>query len=272
MRKLEPPEINDAGLLENLRKSRGDAAKTITPHIPDIQVRYNAYISHQGDPWIVETDHSFDPFRKQLQSLYKNPPVALAFITALRNSVQGACPVCGRDSIGTLDHYLPKASYAEFSFYSRNLIPACDRCNNARNNLVRGISYGERPLHPYFDAFAERRIMTIRAEPDWRAPRLTPIPFDVDGDELVVVQWHIENVIRPAGIDAYLTSLWGSLVNEPEPFIGSVASSEAVASNLEQLVKMEVAAGKSQNCWRSCFYHGLMINNDALDYLAGLVT
>jgi hypothetical protein len=173
--------------------------------------------------------------------------------------------------LGTLDHYLPKASYSEYSVFSLNLVPACDRCNNARRNLTRGANHGERPVHPYFDAFAERRLMTIRAEPDWRAPRLTPIPFEVEGDELVVVQWHIDNVIRPAGIDSYMTNLWGALVAKPRTFLGAVATPNAVADRLAHLVDVEVAVGRSPNAWRSCFYHGLMADVAALDYLVTLV-
>jgi hypothetical protein len=184
--------------------------------------------------------------------------------------VQGACPVCGRDGIGTLDHYLPKADYSEYAFFSLNLVPACDRCNNARNSLARGANHGERPLHPYFDAFAERRLMTVRAEPDWRAPRLTPIPFEVEGDELVVVQWHINNVVRPAGIDAYIANLWGALVNQPRTFLGTSATREAVALRLAEQIDIEVAVGKSLNAWRSCFYHGLISDDATLDYLVTL--
>lgn len=186
---------------------------------------------------------------------------------SLRDSIEGGCPVCGRDGVGTLDHYLPKANYGEYSFFSLNLVPACDRCNNARNNLVQGELQGERPLHPYFDAFAERRIMTIKPEPDWRAPRLTPMPFDVVGDELLVVRWHIENVVRPAGIDKYLTHLWGSLIADPHPVLGKVATKVAVTEELNRQVKINTGIGKSPNAWRSCFYYGLMTDDGALDHL-----
>ncbi|MHB1247837.1 MAG: hypothetical protein ACYCZL_00245 [Polaromonas sp.] len=113
--------------------------------------------------------------------------------------------------------------------------------------------------------------MTIRAEPDWRAPKLTPVPFDVVGDELVVVQWHIKNVIYPAGIDGYLRNLWGSLIEKPRLFLGSVATRAAITAELGKRMEMETTVGKSANAWRSCFYHGLMTDTVALDYLAGVV-
>jgi 5-methylcytosine-specific restriction endonuclease McrA len=271
LRKLNHPVIDDFALLTQLGHSRSARAKAVAARSADIGLRYQAYQAHQGDPWAVPEDVSFVPLRPSLHHMYKEPPVALDFIKSLRTSVDGACPVCGRDSLGTLDHYLPKADYSEFSFFSLNLVPACDRCNNARNNLARGVNHGERPLHPYFDVFAERRIMTIRAEPDWRAPRLTPIPFDVVGNELLVVQWHIDNVIRPAGIGRYVADLWGRLVEKPHTFLGTTATREAVAAKLVDRIEVEVVAGQSPNGWRSCFYHGLLNDADALDYLVTLV-
>jgi hypothetical protein len=100
---------------------------------------------------------------------------------------------------------------------------------------------------------------------------LTPTPFDVVGDELLVVQWHIENVIRPAGIDKYLTHLWGCLVADPHPVLGKVATKTAIAAELDRQVEINTGIGKSSNAWRSCFYYGLMTDDAALGHLVTLV-
>lgn len=271
MRKLERPVVDDDQLLIELGRSRSDAAKAVFASRADIAARYEAYRAYQGDPWVVVEDPTFLPLRSSFHHLYKSQPRALGFIEALRGSVHGACPVCGRDSLGTLDHYLPKAQYCEYSFLSLNLVPACNRCNNARNNLARGANAGERPVHPYFDDFVQRRVMSIRAEPDWRAPKLTPIPFDVAGDELVVVQWHIDNIVRPSGFSQYVADLWGRLVEKPRTFLGPTPNREAVEAELARLVDIEAAAGRSLNGWRSCFYHGLMSDDAALEHLVSLI-
>ena len=271
MRKLDAPLTDDRALLERLRASDAESAIAIRPHIDAMRNRYETYEQNNGDPWRVNLDNTFANVRSELQHLYKKPVAALGFIKTLRNSLKGACPVCGRDSLGTLDHYLPKADYSEFSFFSRNLVPACDRCTNARGNDVMGPHPGQRPLHPYYDAFAQRRIMSVRLEPDWRAPCITPIPFDVTGDEFAIVQWHIDHVIRPAGIDDYLIDLWGNLVTEPTTFFSDVKGREDVLDFLNKQVGIETVHGKSHNCWRSCFYHGLALNNDAIDYLTTLI-
>lgn len=271
MRCLTVPTVDDASVLDELRRSRSANAKAVAHRLADIQARYDEYVAAQGDPWQVARDHSFQPVQEQLEGLYTKPPKALSHIGVLRKDVGGACPVCGRDSLGTLDHYLPKSIYAEYAFFSRNLIPACDRCNNARGNLVRGANLHERPLHPYFDSFASTRVMTVDAKPDWRAPQLTPIPFAVQGAHRTVVQWHINNVIRPAGIDAHLTHAWSRLVEKPADFVGTVPTRAAVADELLRLMRVEETIQNSQNAWRSCLYHGLAHNTDALDFLVTLV-
>jgi 5-methylcytosine-specific restriction endonuclease McrA len=271
MRWLTPPTVDDGTALDELRRSKSANAKAVAPRLDDIRARYDAYIAAQGDPWQLARDHSFQPLQEELEELYTRPPKALSHIGVLRKNIGGACPVCGRDSLGTLDHYLPKSNYAEYAFFSRNLIPACDRCNNARGNLVQGANLHERPLHPYFDTFAAARVMTVDARPDWRAPQLTPVPFAVHGTQRTVVQWHIDNVIQPAGIDAYLTHLWGRLVAKPTAFLGSVATRDAVAESLLRFMRVEAVSGSSPNAWRSCFYHGLAHNVDALDFLVTLV-
>lgn len=62
------------------------------------------------------------------------------------------CPFCG--GIGrpkSLDHYLPKANYPQFSVLPQNLVPACRDCNTGKSNdLAQNPS--QQPLHPYFDA------------------------------------------------------------------------------------------------------------------------
>lgn len=271
MRKLDRPAVNDDELLATLSRSKGKNAVAVSVRQADVLKRYTTYRDCHGDPWHVGVDTSYGHVRTSLHGLFKKPPKALGFIASLRHSLEGACPICGREGLGTLDHYLPKDDYSEYSVFSLNLIPACNRCNNAKNNLVKGDSIWERPVHPYFDDFASRRLMTIRAEPDWSAPRLTPIPYDVEGDERTVVQWHIENVIRPSGLDAYLTNLWGRLINKPQTYLGNHGTRQAVREALGRLVDIEVQTVCSYNGWRSCFYHGLMMDDAAVDHLATLL-
>lgn len=62
-----------------------------------------------------------------------------------------SCPMCGGDGPRTIDHYLPKEWYPEFSVLSYNLIPSCATCNSKRGSYNRP-QQAYPALHPYFDA------------------------------------------------------------------------------------------------------------------------
>lgn len=268
MRKLPHPQIDDIVALDKLSKSRATSAKAIKGQHPDIRNQFLAYVAAGGDPWQVAADPVLAGFRVFFEDLYKTPPVAIGHIKQLRTKgITGACPMCGRDSLGTLDHYLPQSTYPEFCFYSRNLIPACSRCNTARGNAVKGLAMGERALHPYFDAFAANRVMTVQLLPDWRAPEIMPVPFNIHGPALAVVQWQIDKVVVPSGFVDYAAPIWGTLVDTPSALLGTVPTLNAVYDRLQQLEGDDVAMSQSQNSWRSCIFHGIRHEPGAVAFL-----
>lgn len=267
MRKIDPPSINDAFLLRALTSSRSDHAAAILHRENSIIDRYELYLANNGDPWVVMEDVSFNSIKDSLKSLYNSPPTVLSFIESLRVGIDGACPVCGRSALGTLDHYLPKSSYSEYSFYSKNLVPACDRCNNKRGDLVRGDSPHERPLHPYFDGVAVNRILSVKFEGDLRAPRITPIAVGVVGTNLLTVKWHIENVLVPAGALEYFDSMWGVLLSDKRDILFDLSSLKAIRDSVAWVERYEAKKNKSLNCWDSAFYHGIKMDNSVLKFL-----
>ena len=58
--------------------------------------------------------------------------------------------MCGAGSATTVEHYLPKTPFPEFSVYSYNLLPSCSTCNSKRGAVNKnGVEH--RLLHPFFD-------------------------------------------------------------------------------------------------------------------------
>lgn len=68
----------------------------------------------------------------------------------------GKCPYCGSGTIGTLDHYLPKAHFPLFVITPVNLVPSCERCNGKKHDNFPEVR-DRQPLHPYFDEFWDER-------------------------------------------------------------------------------------------------------------------
>lgn len=61
------------------------------------------------------------------------------------------CPYCG--GIGrpqSLDHYLPKAHFPQYSVHPQNLVPSCRDCNTGKSNDL-AINADSQYIHPYLD-------------------------------------------------------------------------------------------------------------------------
>lgn len=270
MRKIDPPHIDDHMLLRALSLSGSEHARAITNSEDLISDRYDLYLAHNGNPWHIAEDNSFEAIQVSLKHLYSTPPTVLSFIERLREEIDGACPVCGRPALGTLDHYLPKATYSEFSFFSKNLIPACDRCNNNRGETLKGTAPEHRPIHPYYDAFLADRVISVEFEGDLRAPKISPVAHGVAGNQRLTVEWHIENIIIPAGALRYLDSKWGILVSEKNELLRDCTSLAGIRESIGWLERYEARSRRSPNCWDSAFYHGIGLNGAVVEYLYNL--
>lgn len=96
-----------------------------------------------------------DVLKSELVELYdynmvKRQP-ARSIYDVILIAANDKCPFCG--GIGrpkTLDHFLPKANYPQFSVFPLNLVPACRDCNTGKSNALAS-NANQQVLHPYLD-------------------------------------------------------------------------------------------------------------------------
>lgn len=73
------------------------------------------------------------------------------------------CPFCGISESATLDHYLPKEHYPEFSIFPKNLVPSCAVCNTRKRDRILDAGTNVRMfLHPYYDLIPDMAFLTVR--------------------------------------------------------------------------------------------------------------
>ncbi|MBY1058802.1 hypothetical protein FP388_18810 [Citrobacter europaeus] len=71
------------------------------------------------------------------------------------------CPYCGIGDPSTLDHYIPKELFPEFSVFSKNLIPICATCNSSYKKTKFKMRNGKRIfIHTYYDGFPDLYFLT----------------------------------------------------------------------------------------------------------------
>jgi 5-methylcytosine-specific restriction endonuclease McrA len=85
-----------------------------------------------------------------LQMVGRAKPARAIYDSLLSQSPLGKCPFCGFGQASTLDHYLPKAKYPQFSVLPFNLVPSCKDCNTGKSTAIATTAEGQ-SLHPYFD-------------------------------------------------------------------------------------------------------------------------
>ncbi|GAA5509516.1 hypothetical protein [Novipirellula caenicola] len=97
----------------------------------------------------------------------------------LKNApAHGRCPLCWQRTVGTLDHYLPKAEFPIYSVLPINLIPACIDCNKLKSDEVPRKA-SEQTIHPYFDNFEDDRwLVASHKEDDPYTVRFSTDPPD----------------------------------------------------------------------------------------------
>lgn len=73
----------------------------------------------------------------------------------LSQTTMDCCAICGRDyTAETLDHYLPKSKVPTMAVVPINLVPCCQKCNNAKRDTLL-VKPDEALIHMYLDELAE---------------------------------------------------------------------------------------------------------------------
>jgi hypothetical protein len=123
-------------------------------------------------------------------------------MTALRGDLLkrisvARCPFCGISESSTLDHYLPKEQYPEFSVFPKNLVPSCAICNTHKRDQILNKGTKVRMfLHPCYDVIPDMSFLEVRAR--------------MATDALILSY----RLIRPAGMTLQTFQHLGSHFNE----------------------------------------------------------
>lgn len=246
------------------RRRRMQAARA------EVLAAYQGY--EDAVPEVGELDEA------QLNELQKDAmrhafAVATAPMTALRGellkrTIVARCPFCGISESSTLDHYLPKEQYPEFSVFPKNLVPSCAVCNTRKRDGILGKGTNVRMfLHPCYDVIPDVAFLAVRVRMEadalilsYRLTRPAGMPLQT----FQRLQSHF-NELNLA--DRYrrmgLEHLGGQYPALRRAF-GSGEDAERVAQKLiEGAEDFEEVSGP--NYWLSKLYRALASNEDFCD-------
>jgi hypothetical protein len=250
------------------RKYHGNLQNVLAPVLNS----YNLYNQGRGNPHLLTPINGLSKTEKHaLKLLYATEANEYAFIPIIRaQGKKSACPVCGSQSAATLDHYLPRSKYPEFSVYSWNLIPACFDCNTHRNDTYVGIGIHDRLIHPYYDNFVSRRLLSIKIDPPYWGAKLTFVPCNVSGSEEAICLWHIQNIIDKTSALDRVTAIWGNITRNKESarvIFGRHQTLRQFKKSVEKTLNARDLSYGATNNWESALFHGILRNNDVLNWI-----
>lgn len=280
MKKINPPFIDDIKELKALAGNGklGSYPQLLSEYI-QFRSQYSEYMKNSGDPWKLNKLNVVGDFKKALILHYEKPPLGrLEFIDKYRRNLSPTvCPMCGGFGNGTLDHYLPKDDFPEFSFFSMNLVPACN-CNSLRGTTVKGDVSPERAIHPYFDDFLGERLYQSVFKGSYDAPSISIEVVDNNHPQVCILKFHLKEIIFNDATQGWFEKYWSDLSLRAHDILELVLPSvPKLVTNVDLMAAIEKYRNSKDkeygtpNNWLSIFYTGLMNDQGRIVRLAAAI-
>ena len=183
------------------------------------------------------------------------------------------CPYCGMQSNVTVDHYLPKELFPQFSCFSLNLVPACSDCQNKGN---KGIKHPKRKrrltpspdrfVHPYLDKFLRDCVIGIHFKAGEHISDIQVFPKKGSATARRILQYHIDTLKlsyrAPRDIDRVWEGLIRTVVGNP-----GYAERATLIEMLRKKREEEWLVAGSLNAIAVAFTNSLVSSEDGLTFL-----
>ena len=264
---------------ENLQAIADNRARDLHHHpaiVLEILDQYQRYIEAEGNagnPRAPVALRLAPALKRLLKGHYRDPPAELAFIDQFRGSATDVCPMCGGTNCSTIDHIFPQSQFAEFAFFSWNLVPACG-CNVQRNDAYCGDQPGERVLHPYFDACLADRLVRAEitaVEGRFESPNIALLVLmEPDHSARAALSFHLREIVFKTFIERHWIQLWGKLRRGPEMYFylppGAITAEQMTDAVTQKLQDTDAHFGTPNN-WDSMLFAGVAASAEAKEYL-----
>jgi hypothetical protein len=272
MKKLNPPNVDDFTLIGQICNQQNiGGVSNIMRYLSQVENDYFSYILFEASHDCLKPSFTPAPAGSELLALYGREISHLKFIKDIRYKLSpDVCSMCGGATPTTVDHFLPKAQFNEYSIFSLNLVPACG-CNPMRSNVL-GVN-GEKLLHPYFDDVLTKRLYSFSFLGNLRYPTIK-IKQIVPGKN---INFHLKSVVLKSNVKSFAFKLWERVTEDPlrriigldrvpRP-ISVVDLKKALVSNLNA----EDIRHDTPNNWHSFFWHGILRSSRVINYIHNLL-
>lgn len=142
MKKLNPLKGSYIKYLQDVIDDKYEPGKSRLSFLkPSLSLKYfNYQRNYLLDTLEAVTQYNYNTQdHSDLENCYLNSTASLGeMVKNIRlnqeKDLQGTCQYCGIQKPNTIDHYLPKSDFPEFSILALNLLPCCGDCNSKKHN------------------------------------------------------------------------------------------------------------------------------------------
>jgi hypothetical protein len=270
--RLERPAFDEANLIDVVISERQKGVnKNYFNNIKEQwKQRVDDYVQLSGNPEVLMPwpEVASDKEKTRFLTLYNAPKedsVQFPVLKKLRERTLQLCPACGEDGTpNTLDHYLPKNIFPEFSISTVNLFPMCDTCQGWKLEHTLDDNGARLFLHPYFDDFLNKQVIKLTIGEPYSAPTSMALHahHDLEVNIQLLVARHLSNLEIETRYYHFFRDEYIRLI---------CSANDIRAANLDMRQQLALfcnkARRKSINSWGHVFYESVMSNEDLLNYL-----
>lgn len=265
---LKAPAYEDCELIKVVVQERaGGKHKRYFEGFRDSWIaRVLEYVELAGNPESVKKSKIPKEEAGRFVNLYsssKKDSAQYPIISGLRDKRLLYCPSCGEDgNPDTLDHYLPKDIYPEYSILTKNLTPMCFKCQ-IRKGVKVCDEHGKRIFfHPYFDEI-QWPIFRVVIHPPYNAPTYFQVVICDDLPEEVaeVAARHLKDLGVFERFEDFCSEKYLHLLKMAAT---ERAHGDVLSTFLPRILRNE---RKAINSWPAVFYRSVIEDKNLIEYL-----
>ena len=253
----------------NCRKDNVDQLKSLEQELTN---KYDSYIEIIEDCDTKPEGSEFLIHKELLVNYYESPPAELNRLLISKRTGHGLleCPFCGNPKEpDTLDHFMPKDDWPEFSINPNNLVPQCRGCAPIKSSKY----YCDEDkvsiyLHPmYTDLLSKFRFkiaVSFSGDTEKVSFRLSlskPQPIDQPSADRVLRHFRQLGLQKRIQLYCY---------RELKKWKGLLTKSRFKIEDALNQRLAERAPQEQGRDWKTALYIGILENIDLVNYLNGL--
>lgn len=264
--------IDEKQLLNQIILSKQSSNRTVLENVKSaIFEDYDDYSDNEMNLENMEPDNRIGNEEKELlHASYKQgkriSEIKESIKKSMPDAIQEKCPYCMLSEPTTLDHYLDKGTFPEYSVYVKNLVPCCSYCNSLKGSKFLSGSGKRMFISFYFDEIPQTSFLKIYIGIKDNIPYIEQFAIDFEEEKEVneIIETHYAELKLFERYKLPISNRLSSLFYELRTY------EEYSVDKLKEVIELRIQTIEKiygKNYWEVCLYKGVLKNEELLELL-----